>query len=77
MAGDVVVPICEPVTIMELRELMCRWPIGDPTQSEFRYCGAEEIAGSRAVLLMPLLASPIKICMTAAANGPPHRHARG
>jgi GcrA cell cycle regulator len=29
---DVVVPISEPVTIVELRESMCRWPIGDPAQ---------------------------------------------
>ncbi len=44
-ARDVVVPICEPVTIMELRESMCRWPMGDPTQSEFRYCGAKKLPG--------------------------------
>jgi GcrA cell cycle regulator len=44
-AVDVVVPICEPVTIMELRESMCRWPIGDPTRSEFRFCGAKKLPG--------------------------------
>ena len=38
---DVVIPICERVSIMELRESMCRWPLGDPTSSEFRYCGAK------------------------------------
>jgi GcrA cell cycle regulator len=36
----VVVPISERVTIMELREAMCRWPLGDPTNPEFRFCGA-------------------------------------
>jgi GcrA cell cycle regulator len=41
----VVVPISERVTIMELRESMCRWPIGDPTSSEFRFCGARSITG--------------------------------
>jgi GcrA cell cycle regulator len=45
VAKDVVVPICEPVTIMELRESMCRWPIGDPAQTEFRYCGAKKLPG--------------------------------
>jgi GcrA cell cycle regulator len=40
---DVVAPISEPVTIVELREWMCRWPIGDPTQSEFRFCGAKKL----------------------------------
>jgi GcrA cell cycle regulator len=35
----------EPVTISELRESMCRWPIGDPTQPEFRFCGAKKLPG--------------------------------
>ncbi len=34
------------VTIMELREGMCRWPIGDPTSPEFRFCGARADIGS-------------------------------
>ena len=42
---DVVVPMSEPVTISELRELMCRWPIGDPAQPEFRFCGAKKLPG--------------------------------
>jgi GcrA cell cycle regulator len=42
---DVVVPLAERVTIMELRESMCRWPMGDPTTLEFRFCGAKAIAG--------------------------------
>jgi GcrA cell cycle regulator len=37
---EVVIPLTERVTIMELREAMCRWPIGDPTSPEFRFCGA-------------------------------------
>ncbi len=41
---EVVVPICEPVTIMELREAMCRWPLGDPTTAEFRFCGGKKAA---------------------------------
>jgi GcrA cell cycle regulator len=44
-AREVVVPIAEPVTILDLRESMCRWPIGDPAQSDFRYCGAKKIPG--------------------------------
>jgi GcrA cell cycle regulator len=42
---DVVVPISEPVTIVELRESMCRWPIGDPAQFQFRFCGAKKLPG--------------------------------
>jgi GcrA cell cycle regulator len=44
-ARDVVVPMSEPVTISELRESMCRWPIGDPAQPEFRFCGAKKLPG--------------------------------
>ncbi len=43
--SDVVVPIAEPVTILELRDSMCRWPIGDPTQADFRFCGARKTPG--------------------------------
>jgi GcrA cell cycle regulator len=39
---DVVIPISERVTIMELKEAMCRWPLGDPTSAEFRFCGAKK-----------------------------------
>jgi len=43
---EVVVPISERVTLMELRESMCRWPMGDPTSPEFRFCGASSPIGS-------------------------------
>lgn len=33
------------VTIMDLRESMCRWPLGDPTTPEFHYCGDRAITG--------------------------------
>jgi GcrA cell cycle regulator len=38
---DVVIPMSEMVTIMDLREGMCRWPVGDPTTPEFRFCGSK------------------------------------
>ncbi|MFI4994558.1 MAG: GcrA family cell cycle regulator [Hyphomicrobiales bacterium] len=37
----VVIPISERVTITELRDNMCRWPLGDPLAPEFRYCGTK------------------------------------
>jgi GcrA cell cycle regulator len=37
---DVVVPMSLRVTIVELKEAMCRWPLGDPSSPEFRYCGS-------------------------------------
>jgi GcrA cell cycle regulator len=42
---EAVVPLSEGVTIMELREGVCRWPLGDPTTAEFRYCGGGAISG--------------------------------
>jgi len=44
--ADVVVAIAERVTIMDLREGMCRWPIGDPTSPDFRFCGASAYTGA-------------------------------
>ena len=42
---DVVIPMSERVTIMELKESMCRWPLGDPATPEFRYCGSKSPIG--------------------------------
>ena len=44
-AEEVVIPISERVTIMELREAMCKWPLGDPMSADFRYCGAKAPLG--------------------------------
>lgn len=43
--SGVVVPTSERVTIMDLREYMCRWPMGDPTSPNFRFCGARAVTG--------------------------------
>jgi GcrA cell cycle regulator len=43
---EVVVPISQRVSIMELRESMCRWPLGDPSSPDFRYCGSKNQTGS-------------------------------
>jgi GcrA cell cycle regulator len=45
-AAEVVIPFSERVTIMDLRESSCRWPMGDPTSAEFRFCGARAGIGS-------------------------------
>ncbi|BAU93836.1 GcrA cell cycle regulator [Methylorubrum populi] len=41
----VALAVSERVTIMDLRDSMCRWPMGDPTSPEFRFCGARAITG--------------------------------
>ncbi len=45
LSEDVVIPFSERVTIMDLREYMCRWPMGDPTSPDFRFCGARSQTG--------------------------------
>jgi GcrA cell cycle regulator len=45
VADEVGLPLSERVTIMDLRESMCRWPMGDPTKPEFRFCGARSVTG--------------------------------
>jgi GcrA cell cycle regulator len=42
---SVVVPMSLRVTIIELKEAMCRWPLGDPATAEFRYCGSPAPSG--------------------------------
>jgi GcrA cell cycle regulator len=42
---SVVVPMSLRVTIVELKEAMCRWPLGDPASPEFRYCGSPVASG--------------------------------
>jgi len=37
---SVVLPMSLRVTIVELKKAMCRWPLGDPTSPDFRYCGS-------------------------------------
>tara|TARA_Y100001934_G_C12166783_1_gene684666 strand:- start:194 stop:709 length:516 start_codon:yes stop_codon:yes gene_type:complete len=32
-------------TMMELRDSMCKWPIGDPKSDEFRFCGCKATEG--------------------------------
>lgn len=34
-----VLPSGEYATIMTIRDHMCKWPIGDPSKSDFRFCG--------------------------------------
>lgn len=38
---NVVIPMSRRISIMELREGVCRWPLGDPMQADFAYCGAD------------------------------------
>jgi GcrA cell cycle regulator len=40
-----VVPIGQRCTILELTEDKCHWPIGDPGQNDFFFCGGKSVVG--------------------------------
>ena len=35
----------EPATILTLRDSMCKWPIGDPADPKFAFCGRKATCG--------------------------------
>lgn len=37
----VLIPMSRRISIMELREGLCKWPMGDPLDGNFAYCGAD------------------------------------
>ena len=41
---ELVIPLNERASIMTLKEAMCRWPIGDPGEPEFHFCGRKTCA---------------------------------
>ena len=57
---DVVVPMSLRVTIIELKEAMCRWPLGDPASPEFRYCGSPSTSGPYCVHHGKLAYQPVQ-----------------
>ncbi|TPW25959.1 GcrA family cell cycle regulator [Pararhizobium mangrovi] len=36
---DVVVPMARHLELIELTEHTCKWPVGDPLQDDFHFCG--------------------------------------
>ncbi len=38
---DVVVPISRMLPLTELTEKTCKWPVGDPLQEDFYFCGTD------------------------------------
>jgi GcrA cell cycle regulator len=44
-AEELVIPPNERRSIQTLTEASCRWPIGDPQQSEFHFCGRKKVLG--------------------------------
>ena len=44
--ADVVVPISRRLSLTQLGERTCKWPIGDPLTDDFHFCGHEPRDGS-------------------------------
>src|SRR5262249_27595615 len=42
---DNVIPLGQRRTLLELTEETCRWPIGDPGQPDFFFCGGQNLTG--------------------------------
>lgn len=44
-AEELVIPLAERKSIETLQDPDCRWPIGDPQESDFHFCGKKKVAG--------------------------------
>jgi GcrA cell cycle regulator len=42
---ELVIPVEQRRTLLELNEDTCRWPIGDPAGSDFYFCGGKPLTG--------------------------------
>ena len=40
-----IVSLHEGITLTDLKPCSCRWPVGDPSTDDFRYCGAQTSPG--------------------------------
>ena len=45
IAYDNVVPMSQRLTLLELNESTCHWPVGDPSNPEFFFCGGKALSG--------------------------------
>ena len=43
VAYDNVVPMAQRLSLLELNEATCHWPIGDPSSPEFFFCGGKAL----------------------------------
>lgn len=43
--AELFIPVEERISLLELTEKTCKWPIGDPMNSEFHFCGRESDEG--------------------------------
>src|ERR1700722_2732087 len=44
-AHDNVVPMSQRLSLQELNEATCHWPVGDPASPDFFFCGGKALGG--------------------------------
>src|SRR6202161_708711 len=59
---DNIIPIGQRRTILELNELTCRWPVGDPGSTDFFFCGGSPLPG------LPYCAHPSRVASPPAGD---------
>jgi GcrA cell cycle regulator len=42
---DNVIPISQRLQLIELNDATCHWPVGDPSSTDFYFCGGRAVAG--------------------------------
>lgn len=45
VTNEIAIPPSERVALVDLRDSMCRWPVGDPTSADFGFCGGPSVPG--------------------------------
>ncbi len=45
IAHDNVVPMSQRLSLLELSEATCHWPVGDPSSPDFFFCGGKALGG--------------------------------
>ena len=43
--GDLVAPVSLGIPLIGLNDSMCKWPIGDPMEADFHFCGHRNFNG--------------------------------
>ena len=70
IAYDNVVPMSQRLSLLELNEATCHWPVGDPSSPEFFFCGGKALTG------LPYCAHHSRVAYQPAADRRRHRPSR-
>lgn len=69
IASPIIAPVFEPyvegkgIKLVELKESTCRWPLGDPKDENFRFCGCKTVEG------LPYCDHHVRIAYQASSRG--------